>query len=543
MQSEILLALILKKVDERVAEMRSLTSTRGPRGQRGLAGTAGTNFVFAEHADAIKKIIQETSIQFGDLTEDQVATLRGPKGRDGKDGDDGKSFVFEDHEETIKQWAKEFAVKFEDFTADQIGALRGPKGRDGKDGEDFKFDAHKEDIEVLLSGLVYDSWDKLKCTFNDFTADEIAQLRGPKGRDGDKGRDFNLEEHKGYFESLVPKFSDFSVAEIEKLRLHFSDLTPEERASLKLHFEELTEGEKAEIKGPRGPRGQRGSPGDKGDTGDKGEKGQSIRGVPGAKGARGFSGTNGRDGTNGEDGKDAPYVTDIRVDQFRTDEAEFIFDFSDGSSITTNAVKLPRSNIYIGGGGSSSGGNGGGTGTDGKSAYEIAVENGFVGTEEEWLESLQGESAYDVAVDNGFVGTEEEWLESLVGPPGPGGGIDPITGSVPVGADALIDVVPAAQFSSIEYSVTLRRASVRCYKKFVVIKGEVSDLVSDWDPVSDVDPIGSFETTAETIWTSSVPLDVGIVATLVGDDMHLVFHNNESFPVTVTGTKMIIPEF
>lgn len=34
---------------------------------------------------------------------------------------------------------------------------------------------------------------------------------------------------------------------------------------------------------------------------------------------------------------------------------------------------------------------GGGTGTAGKSAYEIAVDNGFVGTETEWLESLKGE--------------------------------------------------------------------------------------------------------------------------------------------------------
>ena len=33
---------------------------------------------------------------------------------------------------------------------------------------------------------------------------------------------------------------------------------------------------------------------------------------------------------------------------------------------------------------------GGGTGTAGKSAYEIAVDNGFVGTETEWLESLKG---------------------------------------------------------------------------------------------------------------------------------------------------------
>lgn len=30
----------------------------------------------------------------------------------------------------------------------------------------------------------------------------------------------------------------------------------------------------------------------------------------------------------------------------------------------------------------------------GKSAYEVAVMNGFVGTETEWLESLQGEDGY-----------------------------------------------------------------------------------------------------------------------------------------------------
>ncbi len=30
-------------------------------------------------------------------------------------------------------------------------------------------------------------------------------------------------------------------------------------------------------------------------------------------------------------------------------------------------------------------------------------------------EGLQGKSAYEVAVDNGFKGTEEDWLESLKG--------------------------------------------------------------------------------------------------------------------------------
>lgn len=36
---------------------------------------------------------------------------------------------------------------------------------------------------------------------------------------------------------------------------------------------------------------------------------------------------------------------------------------------------------------------GGGAGAPGKSAYEIAVENGFEGTEQEWLESLVGQAA------------------------------------------------------------------------------------------------------------------------------------------------------
>ena len=52
-------------------------------------------------------------------------------------------------------------------------------------------------------------------------------------------------------------------------------------------------------------------------------------------------------------------------------------------------------------------------GVNGYSAYEIAKNNGFEGTEEEWLETLRGKdgkSAYDIAVEHGFEGTEEEWL-------------------------------------------------------------------------------------------------------------------------------------
>ena len=66
-------------------------------------------------------------------------------------------------------------------------------------------------------------------------------------------------------------------------------------------------------------------------------------------------------------------------------------------------------------------------GTDGKSAYELAVKNGYDGTELEWLASLagevgaDGESAYELAVKNGYRGTEAEWLNSLIGASGKDG--------------------------------------------------------------------------------------------------------------------------
>lgn len=65
------------------------------------------------------------------------------------------------------------------------------------------------------------------------------------------------------------------------------------------------------------------------------------------------------------------------------------------------------------------------TGMNGKSSYEIAVENGFTGSRQEWLAALRGtdgadgtdgqngKSAYELAVENGFEGSLEEWLLSL----------------------------------------------------------------------------------------------------------------------------------
>ena len=76
---------------------------------------------------------------------------------------------------------------------------------------------------------------------------------------------------------------------------------------------------------------------------------------------------------------------------------------------------------------------GGGNGADGKSAYDIAVINGFEGTEAEWLESLKGE---DGAAGTRFIAQAEKpsetdvlWLDTdddLEAPGGEGGTAQPM---------------------------------------------------------------------------------------------------------------------
>ena len=462
MDQEVLLALLLKKFEEKLENtaMSAGHAHRGPRGLRGPPGEPGKDFVFSEHEDRLRALAKECAIKFSDLTVEEINSLRGAKGRDGKDGRDGadgKDFVFEEHKAAFEEIAAKFALKFEDFTAEQIGLLRGPAGKDGRNGRDFNAEEHMDTFRALakevalkFSDLTAEEISELRgprgrdgrdgkdgkdfvaeenmdlfrelaqnsaLRFEDFNAEQIEALRGPRGRDGRDGRDFVFEEHREYFDSLKPKFSDFTAEEVETLKLKFSNLTDAEKSELKLRFQDLTEDDRISIRGARGARGQRGSQGVKGDMGDRGPQGpRGAPGLPGIRGLRGFSGKDGQNGRDGRDGQDAPYITKIEVDQYRGDEAEFIFEFSDGSRLTTNKVKLPRPNVFIGGGASVGSGSGGGSGEDGKSAYEIAVENGFVGTEAEWLESLKG--ADGPPGEKGDQG--DQGLQGLQGPPGTG---------------------------------------------------------------------------------------------------------------------------
>ena len=67
-----------------------------------------------------------------------------------------------------------------------------------------------------------------------------------------------------------------------------------------------------------------------------------------------------------------------------------------------------------------------GSGTPGQSAYEVAVANGFVGSESEWVASLggrAGKSAYEIWLEAGNTGTMQDFLNDLKGQPGTGGAV------------------------------------------------------------------------------------------------------------------------
>ena len=63
-------------------------------------------------------------------------------------------------------------------------------------------------------------------------------------------------------------------------------------------------------------------------------------------------------------------------------------------------------------------------GPKGDSAYQVWLDEGNTGSEQDFLESLRGPegpdgpSAYDVWLGEGNTGTEQDFLDSLQGPPG-----------------------------------------------------------------------------------------------------------------------------
>ena len=182
--------------------------------------------------------------------------------------------------------------------------------------------------------------------------------------------------------------------------------------------------------GAKGDKGDKGDKGSKGDKGDAGEDGSScvVKSFDG-----GFKVLCDGDSVgvlvNGVDGDAGKTAFELAVEAgFEGTEEEWIASLK------------------------------GETGVAGKTAYELAVEAGFEGTEEEWRASLKGDkgdqgetgddgkSAYELAVEAGFEGTEAEWRASLKGDKGDQG----VKGDTGVAGKSAYELAVAAGFEGTE---------------------------------------------------------------------------------------------
>ena len=179
---------------------------------------------------------------------------QGPAGPKGEKGDTGPAGQKGDTGDTGPQGPKGDAFTFEDFTTEQLASLKGPKGDTGPAGPQGD------------TGPIGPKGDKGDTGPQGEKGDTGAQ--GPKGDTGATGP----QGPKGDTGNTGPK-GDKGDAFI------FEDFTPEQLASLK--GPKGDKGDKGDI-GPQGPKGDTGDIGPQGPQGEKGEKGEKgDKGDPG----------------------------------------------------------------------------------------------------------------------------------------------------------------------------------------------------------------------------------------------------------------------
>lgn len=343
---------------------------QGPQGEQGPQGLQGETGPQGEKGDKGDK---------GDKGED---------GAPGKDGKDGLSITAA----TTASTEGGTIVTFENASGSigSVTVLNGKDGAKGEKGTDGK-SAYQIAVEKGYDGGDESAW--------------IASLKGEKGEKGAKGDKGDTGEQGPQGE----KGDAFTYA----------DFTQEQLAALK------------GAKGDQGERGEKGEQGEKGDKGDQGPVGPQ--------------GPKGDDGKAVNIKKSAEECSNVDSDAYVDSNyhLQILRAISDSGEKTFEdlgqfAIVGPEGPQGVKGDKGEKGdpgekGETGEKGADGKSAYQIALDNNFVGSESDWLASLKGQkgdngqngkdgisgkSAYDIAVDEGFEGDKAAWLASLKGAKG-----------------------------------------------------------------------------------------------------------------------------
>ena len=168
----------------------------------------------------------------------------------------------------------------------------------------------------------------------------------------------------------------------------------------------------------RGQKGDTGATGPEGPQGPEGPRGKD--GPRGLEGPRGADGAKGADGAQGYDG----WSPLIRVEKRPEGQFLYVYDWTGGQGdrptatgyITRNGLSQTidfQASVQGSKGDTGDQGIRGESGKNGESVYQIAVRNGYTGTEADFLKTLVGKNNYQLAVDAGFKGTLQDWLNTI----------------------------------------------------------------------------------------------------------------------------------
>lgn len=228
--------------------------------------------------------------------------------------------------------------------------------------------------DVGLKGEKGDKGDPF--TYSDFTAEQLAALKGAPGDTGAAGAPGK--------DGVTP-----TIGANGNWFLGTADTGKPSRGE---------KGDKGD-KGDTGAQGAQGIQGEKGDKGDKGEKGdtgeQGLQGEQGIQGIQGEKGDKGDPGAPGKDGKDGTNGITPTIGE------------NGNWYIGSTDTGKPSRGVA---GAKGDKGDAGADGADGKSAYQYAQEGGYIGTETEFAEKLAvGFLTIEITESNGTLSADKTW--------------------------------------------------------------------------------------------------------------------------------------
>jgi hypothetical protein len=352
------------------------TVTNGAKGDKGDIGIQGDKGDAGIDGRGISSLVVNTEgeliVTYTDETEVNLGRIIGADGNTGAEGATGKS-AYEVAQEngytgTVQEW---------------LDSLKGEQGIQGIQGETGK--------------SAYQSW--LDSGYTGTEAEFTVWLKGEKGDAGEKGADgYTPVKGVDYFDGKDGQNGKDGISPIFRILENIWEVSYDNGVTY------ISTGINAV--GPAGKDGEQGPTGKDGISVTKSEineNGELVLTFSDNKtvnvgkvvGADGKNGTNGSDGANGEDGKDGVGVVETEI----TGDGELVITYTTGKSV--NLGKVVGSDGKDGqpgiDGAKGEDGAPGLNGTDGKSAYELWLDLGNSGSEEDFINSLKGESGKEGA--------------------------------------------------------------------------------------------------------------------------------------------------